>query len=48
MEKNCFVYILTNFEESTFNIGVTSDLTKRLYEHKNKLNNGFSSQYKII
>lgn len=47
MEKNCFVYILTNYEETTFYIGVTSNLEKRLYEHKNKLIEGFSSKYNL-
>ena len=47
MEKNCFVYILTNYEETTFYIGVTSNLERRLYEHKNKLTKGFSSKYNL-
>ncbi|MEI8377602.1 MAG: GIY-YIG nuclease family protein [bacterium] len=45
--KNSFVYILTNFEETTFYTGVTSDLEKRVFEHKNKLKNGFSSKYNL-
>jgi len=47
MEKTYCVYILTNYEETTFYIGVTSDLLKRVYEHKNKLMNGFSSKYNL-
>jgi len=47
MKKDFFVYILTNYEETTFYIGVTSDLLKRMYEHKNKLKEGFSSRYNL-
>lgn len=47
MEKNCFVYILTNHNETTFHVGVTSNLEKRIYEHKNKLIKGFSSKYNL-
>jgi len=45
--KNYYVYILTNYEETTFYIGVTSDLMKRVFEHKNKLAEGFSSKYNL-
>lgn len=45
--KNYYVYILTNYEETTFYIGVTSDLIKRVFEHKNKLAKGFSSKYNL-
>ena len=42
-----YVYILTNYEDTTLYIGVTSDLPKRIYEHKNKLLKGFSSKYNL-
>ena len=45
MNKNCTVYILTNKANTTFYIGVTSNLAKRLLEHKNKLIKGFSYIY---
>ena len=45
--KRGFVYILTNFEESTLYIGVTSNLEKRIFEHKNKLMDGFSAKYNL-
>lgn len=45
--KIYYVYILTNYEETTFYIGVTSDLVKRIWEHKNKLAKGFSSKYNL-
>lgn len=47
MQKDFYVYILTNYEETTLYIGVTSDLTKRIYEHKQKINPGFSSKYNL-
>jgi putative endonuclease len=47
MEKIYYVYILTNYTETTFYIGVTNDLNRRIYEHKNKLVKGFSSKYNL-
>ena len=41
-----YVYILTNKTNSVVYIGMTSDLTRRLYEHKNGLIEGFSKKYK--
>lgn len=45
--KNYYVYILTNYDETTFYIGVTSNLSKRIWEHKNKEMEGFSSKYNL-
>lgn len=44
-EKRFFVYILTNKLYGVFYIGVTSNLPKRLYEHKEGAVDGFSKQY---
>jgi putative endonuclease len=43
--KQGYVYILTNKPNGTLYIGVTSDLIKRIYEHKEKLADGFTKQY---
>ena len=40
-----YIYILSNKKNGTLYIGVTSNLVKRIYEHKQKLVNGFSKQY---
>ncbi|WP_277657279.1 GIY-YIG nuclease family protein [Seleniivibrio woodruffii] len=45
--KQGFVYILTNHENSVLYVGVTSNLIKRIYEHKNKLCDGFTSRYHL-
>ncbi len=46
-EKNGYVYILTNSADKILYIGVTSNLVKRLYEHRNKFVEGFSQKYKL-
>lgn len=41
------VYILSNKQNGTLYIGVTSDLAKRIYEHKNDLVEGFTRKYSL-
>ena len=47
MSKTSYVYIITNGINGTLYIGVTSDLIKRIWQHKNKLVKGFSEQYNL-
>ena len=45
--KQGFVYILFSKPNGTLYVGVTSDLQKRIYEHKNKLVSGFTQKYGV-
>ena len=45
--KQYYIYILSNYSNSTIYIGVTNNLVKRLYQHRNKLIDGFTSKYNI-
>ena len=47
MNRIYVVYILTNYNETTFYIGVTGNLQKRIWEHKNKVVEGFTKKYNI-
>ena len=47
MEKYYHIYILASKRNGTLYIGVTSDLVRRVYEHKNNLIAGFTSRYKV-
>jgi len=46
--KESYVYIMTNKNKSVLYIGVTSDLCKRIYEHKNHIfKNSFTDKYNV-
>ena len=47
MPKTYYVYILANKRNGTLYIGVTNDLERRVYEHKNHLAKGFTERYNI-
>jgi putative endonuclease len=45
--KIAYIYIMTNRMKGVLYIGVTSDLIKRIYQHKNNLTDGFTSIYNL-
>ena len=45
--KNYYVYLLTNWNNKVIYVGVTNDLNRRIYEHKNKLISGFTKKYNL-
>ena len=45
--KKGYIYILFNKRNGTLYVGVTSDLVKRVYEHKCKLVEGFTKKYNV-
>jgi len=48
MSKKYFVYILTNVGNTVFYTGVTNDLARRIWEHKNGTSQtSFTSKYKV-
>ena len=47
MSKKGYVYIISNKQNGVLYTGVTSDLVRRVYQHKNNLYEGFSNKYKL-
>ncbi len=47
MEKQPCVYILASKPNGTLYTGVTSDLVKRIWQHKNKIHQGFTTKYNV-
>ncbi len=45
--KKFYVYILAKERNSTFYVGITSNLPKRIWEHKNEVADGFTKKYSI-
>jgi len=46
-DEQYFVYILTNKYNNVMYIGVTNNLVRRMFEHKNKLTDGFTKKYNL-
>ena len=42
-----YVYILTNKSNKVLYVGITNNLVRRVYEHKNKLVEGFTEKYNV-
>ncbi len=47
MEKTYYVYLLTNWNNQVMYVGVTNNLERRIYEHRNKLVDGFTKKYNV-
>lgn len=47
MDQQYYVYIITNKNNTVLYAGVTSDLKRRVYEHKGKLVDGFTKKYNL-
>jgi len=47
MDKDFYVYILASKKNGTLYIGVTSNLIKRVWEHKNKVVKGLTDRYDV-
>ena len=47
MSKQYYVYILTNKHTTVLYTGITNNLKRRIYEHKEKLVSGFTHKYNI-
>ena len=42
-----YVYILTNWNDRVMYVGVTNDLSRRLYEHRTGVTDGFTKKYRV-
>ena len=47
MQKQYYVYILSNYKRTTLCIGVTSNLKRRVFEHSQGAIEGFTQKYKV-
>jgi len=47
LTNNYYVYILASQKNGTLYVGVTNDLYRRIWEHKNNINEGFTKKFSI-
>ena len=46
--KYYYVYIMCSNKNGTLYVGITSDLSRRVFEHKNKKTSGFTAKYSVV
>ncbi len=46
--KTSYVYIVSNSNHSTLYIGVTNNINRRIFEHKSRVNKGFTNHYRLF
>jgi len=46
--RQYYVYIMTNAGNTVLYVGVTNDLMRRVYQHKEKLADGFTRKYNVV
>jgi len=46
-ERIYYVYLLTNWNNKVMYVGITNDLERRIYEHKEKVVKGFTEKYNV-
>ena len=47
MEKQAYIYFMSNRYNKVLYVGITSNLIKRIWEHKNKVVDGFTKRYNL-
>ena len=47
-DKQYYVYMMMSINDQVIYIGVTDNLIRRVYEHRNKLNEGFTNRYNVV
>ena len=47
MSRNAYVYMLASKPQGTLYVGVTSDLKRRVYEHRERMHEGFTKEYNV-
>ncbi len=45
--RSYYVYLMTNWNNKVMYLGVTNNLERRVYEHRNKLIKGFTEKYNV-
>lgn len=48
INKRGYIYIMSNKNRTTLYVGVTSDLERRVFEHKSLLVDGFTKRYNLV